>query len=386
VDYVDILTQDDLKSLAEKRGRLCISIYMPTHRAEAQIQGDPLRLKNLLNRVEGRLQQSGLSPRAMHALLKPAQQLLADGIFWQHQGDGLAIFLAGGVFYRYCLPLAFDELLVVAGRFHLKPLLPLVSGNGRFYVLALSQNSARLLEATRYTVEEVELAGIPTSLAEALQYEDPERQLQHHAGAPTGRGVSALFHGHGVGAGDMEKENILRYFHQLDKGLRKFLRDEKAPLVLAGVEYLLPLYEQANSYPNLMDEGIRGNPDSCSARELHENAWPIVQPYFDKAREAHMAEYNRLAGRSDTSADLTAILLAAHYGRIKVLFVPLDARQWGTFDPVTSTLTLHPAAEPGDEELLDLAAVQTLMYGGTVYVVGPDQMPDGTSLAAIFRY
>ena len=36
------------------------------------------------------------------------------------------------------LPLAFETLVVVANRFHVKPLLPLFMGNGRFYVLAFS--------------------------------------------------------------------------------------------------------------------------------------------------------------------------------------------------------------------------------------------------------
>jgi hypothetical protein len=168
--------------------------------------------------------------------------------------------------------------------------------------------------------------------------------------------------------------------------LRKFLRDEKAPLILAGVDYLFPLYGQANSHPNLLGEGIRGNPDAQSAHQLHQKTWPIIQPYFDRARAAHVADYNRLAGSGSASPDLIAILLAAHYGRVKVLFVDRDAQQWGTFDPVTSTLTLHPEAEPDDEELLDLAAVQTFMHAVTIYVVGQDQMPGGTSLAAIFRY
>jgi hypothetical protein len=42
--------------------------------------------------------------------------------------------------------------VVVTDRFHIKPLLPLLSGDGRFYVLALSQSEVRLLQGTRYSV------------------------------------------------------------------------------------------------------------------------------------------------------------------------------------------------------------------------------------------
>jgi hypothetical protein len=36
-------------------------------------------------------------------------------------------------------------------------LLSLFTGNGHFYILALSQNQVRLLEGTRYTVDEISI-------------------------------------------------------------------------------------------------------------------------------------------------------------------------------------------------------------------------------------
>jgi hypothetical protein len=36
--------------------------------------------------------------------------------------------------------------------------------------------------------------------------------------------------------------------------------------------------------------------------------------------------------------------------------------------------------------LLEFAAIQTLLNGGTVYAVEPEKMPDTKSLAAVFRY
>jgi hypothetical protein len=46
------------------------------------------------------------------------------------------------------------------------------------------------------------------------------------------------------------------------------------------------------------------------------------------------------------------------------------------------------ADEPGphDAELIDLAAAQTLLHGGTVYLVAPEQAPEAAPLAAILRY
>jgi hypothetical protein len=361
---------------------------MPTHRAGREIQQDPLRLKNLLGEAEEHLLASGLRTPDAKELLEPAQRLLQDGLFWQHQSDGLAIFLSLETFRYYRLPLDFDALVVVTDRFHIKPLLPLLSSDGRFYILALSQNDVRLLQGTRYSVSAIDLEGVPISLAEALRYDDPEKRLQFHTSTrmPGGKGKRpAIFHGHGVGSNDAET-NILRYFHQVDEGLHDLLRDEQAPLVLAGVDYLLPIYRKANTYPHLVDQGIEGNPEELSAEELHECAWAIVRPLFLVAQKEAATHYRQLAGAGSeqASSDLKDIIPAAHQGRVETLFVAVGIQRWGSFSLDTNVVQLHEEPEHGSEDLLDFAAVQTLLNGGTVYAVEPEKMPHKAS--AVFRY
>jgi hypothetical protein len=388
---MDILIRGDLKTLMSKHKGLCVSILMPTHRAGAETQQDPIRFKNLLREAEERLLVSGLGTPEAQELLKPAQRLLGDVFFWRHQSDGLAVFLSPGVFRYYRLPFDFDELVVITDRFHIKPLLPLLSGDGRFYVLALSQNEVRLLQGTRYSVSEVALEGAPESLTETLRYNDPEKRLQFHTSTrtPGGKGERpAIFHGHGVASADDPKDYISRYFHQVDEGLQDLLRDEQAPLVLAGVDYLHPIYKEANSYPYLIDEGIEGNPEELRAEELHEQTWAIVQPLFLAAQKEAAAKYKQLAGAGSeqASSDLKEVAPAAYHGRVETLFVAVGLQQWGTFDPKTNTVQVHEEAEPGDEDLLDFAAVQALLNSGTVYAVELEKVPGEAPLAAVFRY
>jgi hypothetical protein len=395
---VDRLTIDDLRELTRKLNELCISIYMPTHRAGREVQQDPIRLKNLLGETEERLIAGGLRTPEAQDLLEPAQNLLWNSLFWQHQSDGLAIFLSSEVFRYYRLPFNFEALVVVTDRFHVKPLLPLLSGDGRFYVLALSQNEIRLLQGTRYSVSEVNLEHVPESLPEILKWDDPEKQLQFHTTTRTPGGERvrptvkrkrpAIFHGHGVASADDPKDHIARYFHRVDEGLGEVLGGTRAPLVLAGVDYLLPIYQGANTYPHLVDEGIEGNPEELSAEELHERAWAIVHPLFLTAQEEAAAQYRQLAGAGSeqTSNDLKQVVPAAYHGRVETLFVAIGLQQWGSFDPHTSVVSLHEEAQPGDEDLLDYAAVQTLLNGGTVYAVESEKVPYEAPLAAVFRY
>lgn len=388
---MDILTRGELKILMGKYKGLCVSIYMPTHRAGRGIQQDPIRLKNLLGEAEEALTLSGLRTPEAQELLKPAGKPLQDGLFWQRQSDGLAIFLSSEAFRYYRLPFDFDELVVVTDRFHIKALLPLLSGDGRFYILALGQNEVRPIQGTRYSVSEIDLEGMPESLAEALRYNDPERRLQFRTSTrtPGGKGQRpAIFHGHGVASADDPKDYISRYFHRVDEGLRALLQGEQAPSVLAGVDYLHPIYKEANSYSYLLDEGIEGNPEELRAEELHERAWAIVQPLFLTTQEEAAARYRQLAGAGSEQAsnDLKEVVPAAYHGRVETLFVAVGLQQWGTFDPATNAVQLHREVKPGDEDLLDFAAVHTLLNGGTVYAVEPEKVPDEVPLAAVFRY
>lgn len=377
---------DELKTLLQKPKGLCVSIYMPTHRAGPGIQQDPIRLKNLLGEATVRLRRDGLGLVDTTTLLEPARKLLDDGLFWRYQSDGLALFLSTNFFRLYRVPVSFEELAVVTYRFHIKPLLLLLSGDGVFYVLALSQNEIRLLEGTRQSVSEVEFENIPASLAEALKYDDPERQLQYHTRAPVGKGKRmAIFHGHGVGIDD-SKDRILRYFRQINQGLQELLRSKQAPLVLAGVEYLFPIYREVNTYPLLLSEGVPGNPEAVSTGELHRRAWSVASSYFGKVLEGAVSRYRSLARTEKTSNDLEEILRASCQGRVELLFVAVGVQMWGTFDQNAETIQFHQDADTGNEDLLDLATMQTLLSGGTVFALEPENVPDDSPLAAIFRY
>ena len=68
------------------------------------------------------------------------------------------------------------------------------------------------------------------------------------------------------------------------------------------------------------------------------------------------------------------------------LFAAAGARRWGAFDASTGETRLHKERDFGDGDLLDFAAVQTLLNKGTVYVLNSNDMPGGTAVATVFRY
>ncbi|MGI0485072.1 hypothetical protein ACN4EK_06520 [Pantanalinema rosaneae CENA516] len=387
---MSLLSVDELKTLAEVVSGTTVSLYIPTYRAGTETQQNPIRFKNLIKQVEAELAAHNLSQAEITKLLQPALEL-DHYDFWQHQNEGLAIFLTEGILRYFCLPLKFEELVVVSDRFHLKPLLPLLTDDGEFYILALSQKQVRVFQGSRYSVKELEVEGLPKSMDAALLYDETAQDGQFRVSTSRGGTANPMpqagsFHGQGSPDQDDVKRDILQYFHLIDHALHDLFGNKTAPLVLAGVDYLLPIYREANTYQHLVADGITENPEILTPEELQTQAWSIVEPYFLQTQQQAIAHYHELTGTGKTSTDLKETVSGAYYGRVEQLFVAVGVQEWGNFDPQANQLYIHADAEPGDEDLLNSAAIQTLLNGGAVYAVEPDQVPDQAPLAAVFRY
>lgn len=386
-----IPTKSELHLLMEPQHGPCISLFLPTERAGVEAQQNFLRLSHLIREAESHLLLNNLPVQQRELLLEPIRALLDDEPFWLHPSDGLAAFRSQDFFRTYWLPGRYKEQAIVTDHFYLKPLLPLLTGDGRFYLLALSHNHVRLLEGTRYSASEIALPeGVPGSEASAMRCRVPANELQYHSsssGAVVEKGGrrATVFHGQGIGTDD-EKGQLLRFFQQIDRGLHPLFANEQAPLILAGVASLFPLYREANTYAHLLEVGVPGNPDRTSLETLHEQGWAIAAPFFLRRRQEESTRYKEDTATGRALHSVRNIIPAAYDGRIESLFLQADQEQWGTFNAATRALHVHVPPRFNDDDLLDVAATQTLLHGGSVYVVERVDMPHEGPLAAVLRY
>lgn len=133
-------------------------LFLPTDRTGVEGPQDQLRIQRLIRQAESLLRgKAQLHSAQVEVLLEPLRALLDDKRFWRHASDGLAIFRSPQVFRAFRLPSSFKEQVVVGDHFSLRPLLPLLTFDGRFYVLALSHHAVRLLACTHDSASEVKL-------------------------------------------------------------------------------------------------------------------------------------------------------------------------------------------------------------------------------------
>ncbi|HHX86077.1 MAG TPA: hypothetical protein GX694_12280 [Actinomycetales bacterium] len=359
---VDPVTYTDLQSLGTASGP-AVSVFMPTHRSGPETREGPLRLRSLLDRAEAGLVEGGTSAEDAAEILAPLRELEDNSRLWQRVADGLALYAARDTSRVFRVTTEFSEQVHVGDSFAVRPLVPLVVGDGGFLILALSQNSVRLYEASREFVRERGIGEAPASMADAEGQTEREPQLQHQA-APSG---TATYHGHGAG-GEVDRVMLEKFIRQVAAGIDAELGgEEKRPLVLAAVAEHLPVLREALSYPHLLEDVAAGNPDEASPTELHEKAWPIVEPVLDEASAATSDRFGESLGTGLGLRDPGQILTAAQEGRVDTLLLARSA-----------------CGETETPDDIDDAVGHTLATSGTLAVL--DELPRGAAMGAILRY
>jgi hypothetical protein len=382
---MDVLTREDMTALAVRGKGPRVSVYMPTHRFGPDTQADQTALKNALREAEGLLVEGGMRSPDAAAILAPAVALLDDRPFWLRANLGLALFIGPDGMRTFRLPETFSTRVVVDERFYLKPLLTTVGSDRHFWLLALSQKHVRLMRGSANGLEEVDLDGVPENLAEALRWDNFEKaSLQFHTGTSGAGGRRpAVFHG--TGETDPKGE-LVRYFREIDKGVAEYLQGDATPLILAGVDYLLPMYREVNSHPSLAEAAVTGSPENTNPEVLFQQAWDVVMPLFEGNRDEAARRLTEAWGSSRTTSDPETLVPAAVHGRVDTLFVATDRELWGHYDLGTDTAAIHAHPHSGDEDLLDLAAFEALLSGAEVYAVPAQDLPQGDTIAAVLRY
>ena len=378
------LALSDLKELAGTEGP-CITLYLPLEPAPNTSRIDYMRLKSAIGQAEQKLNEQwpDLPQDRIRELIESLGEVRSEADEWGGEGGSLVIFRAPDVFRAFEVKQELDETVVTGQYFHVFPLIRFLQlAEQRFYVLALSQNNVRLLRCSTTASEQVELPpGTPTSLEEWLNTRLPNSAPDHGAvhESPTGSTEGSFTSTHDR---DKKDEHIANFFRVINKAVFELLRDEKAPMILCGVESQRAMYKDINEYPHMMEDGVQGSPESLKGGEMHARALELVQDHFAQPARRALELWEKLGGSQRVSASFPDIVTAAFQARIAHLFTAAGAHTMGVFD----RSTMQMKVQGRQEDLVNAAALQTLAFGGDVFILNPEHMPGGGQMNAIFRF
>ena len=369
--HVDIPSHDDLRSLLTARDDTCVSIYVATTPISTEVEASRIEFKNLASGANERMRASAADRDTVEAIEEALDELTEDVAFWRLQANTLAVFVTATSMRTFRLPNRLGSAVHLADRFHVKPLLRATTFPHAAFLLAVAQNSVRLVEIS------------PDLPAWTIPVEDlPDSAASAAGKASLGdRSPSGRFQG-----GEGQKRHLARYARQIDAAIRPVLTGTSLPLILAATEPLDAIFRGVCSYPLLVETGVTGNPEGTSDAQLATAARPILDDLHAAELTALQARFEerRVSGRA--ASDIAQIARAATFGAVDTLFVDIERSMPGSIDEESGAVTHDEDTGPSSYGILDEVARRVFLNGGRILAVRAEDVPDGAAAAALLRY
>ena len=340
----------------------CVSIYFPAQRAAPPADANRVHFRDNMDKAQQLLRDKYPDKRGKAALqrlhsISPEQ--IGPG-----PHDGIAVFASADFVQVIDLQRSVDDIVIVGESFHVKPLIRTIQQDDRFEILCFSPNRVRMLEGSRFSVNELPQRSVPRSIFEA------------HA-------IPVVGHRSGEPATHIRLDHFMRLVDQAV--WENHSRTSHLPLIVAADEKNLAAFLAATKNQCVLDQGIAHNPDHLTDERLRDEAWKIIEPRHCEQLNRLSDEFRAAKAHDQGSDELAQVAEAAAVGRIGTLLVDLNKHIPGVLHRASGTIE-ETQFDPRAEDVLDDLAEMVIKMDGQVYVLPHEQMPTEAGLAAVYRY
>ena len=262
-------TEAELKVLMNNRDPFSLTIYAPYIAPNSNNNPNRIQLKDMLQEAHRLLNAKNLKPRLINRIIKPISHLIDSDEFRISYPHSLAIFACRDFFTYYHLPPDNIKPLVAISRgFRLQQVAQLEHNNTHYYVLMLSYNGASLFRGDSYSLHRLKFEKAPRTMLQSLNIDEFPNERQLHMIGPLANGRSSKnYHGQ-YNETQTNKLMLTEFFRSIDKKIGRHIKFKNRPLILTGVDYLLPIYRQVNTYTYLHDSTLVGNFEHITLKTL----------------------------------------------------------------------------------------------------------------------
>jgi hypothetical protein len=376
----------------KRLGGLRVSILLPISTKPPESDQNIVRLKELYRRGIDLLTENGLNPEGAERFLQPVEALLEDPKSLLRPAETLVFFIDEDSASLVEIPYRIDSQVAVGNRFVLKPLLPLIQHDSTFTVACLNRGQVTVYKGTRLGIREVKVPNMPTTLQDVVKFDDPEKSLQHHtakSGAAKGRSGSSpvpAMHGQGLPS-DLEKSQNERFFREVANAIRKYLANERSPLVLFGVDENIGLFKSATDWGDQEVLSVHHDPKDWSKADILRHATDLLMPYWERKISEKVERLEEACGKDTAIIDTAKCVLAAAHGRVEMACVASDRTEPGVCQPEKMQVEFVEADAAGCAlDLLDTIAFETIQHGGEAFALPADKIPGPGNSAATVRF
>lgn len=367
--YVDIPTSSDLQTLTEQRDDISVSMYLPSSRVSREADAVRIGLKSLGREAVQQLEERGADAHRLQALEVLINGLVADNDFWRYQANSLAVFVTPDHIRHFRLPNALEKQIHISDRFQLAQLLRAVTFPNAGYILVLAEGETRLVEVS---------ADVP---ATTLTIPDLPEDVEPFTTQPLADRLPRV-----RAQGTLGDASAQRQFARRVNGIiRDRLRGSGLPLVLAATEPMSSIYRSINTYPRLASAVIDSRPGTGDS-ELAERARPVFDGIYRDQLTQWRATFDERNNQGRGTTDVSSAARAATFGAVDSIMIDMTHAIEGTVGDDDGAVTFAAEGAPGTYNVLGEIAARVIRANGRVFAVRPEDIPNGTPLAAILRY
>jgi hypothetical protein len=351
-----------LKRVKNVTGEVCVSVILNTHRTRPDNQQDIILLKNLVKEAEERLLNE-YDKRYIEPVIKNLNSIVA-GIDHNHNLESLILFASHDFADYTRLPVDVKDRVVIDESFATRDLVRAMHQESAYYILVLSRQNARLIEAFNDKVVE-EIDGkfpIKNSL-----YTTDKLKLSMVDG---------------------QDNMIEEFFNRVDKTVWEVTKDHTLPIVLATESRNFDHYFKVSDRKDLILGHINRGRDDDKAHHIVAEAWTLVLDLIKTRNEARMSDLRSAVTSGKFVSDYNDILKAIREGRGKTLFV-----RKGYFQPaILENDVIQLIENRGNnmknviDDINDELIEMNMAFGGDTVFIDNDEMDLFERIALITRY
>lgn len=366
--HTDIPKRAAIEQLAAVSDPHLITIVLRTSPITNEAEGSRITFGTLVNEAVAELTKQGGDKHEIAKTEDGLRALQDDMQYWLYLSHSLVVFASPDRTTAYRLPNQLDTEWFAGQHFRIVPLLRTLTFPHTATVLALSQNSVRLVSiGSDHSGAELPVDELPDDLLDTLNVEDPA------VDAPRRRLHSPEGH----------DARLVKYARAVDRAITPVLRNTRGPLILAAAQPLQSVFRSVTTNPKLLDKVIAGNPDKATSQQLDEAARALLDEHYAEELAERTEQFSNLRSAGRAITDLTDIGRATIAGAVSTLYVDIDAHPAGVLDPESGGVVAESA--PG-RSLVDEISAQVLSHGGRVLVLRGAEVPGGEQLGAEVRF
>jgi sporulation protein YlmC with PRC-barrel domain len=352
-----------LREIKNIKSECCVTLILNTHRTSPDNQKDPILLKNLIKEVDERITQK--CARHISTSIIKRLKKLSDSIDHSHNLESLVIFVNEEMADYTRLTVPVKSRVVIGETFATRDLVRALHEESTYYILVLSRQNARLIEAHNdKTMHE---------FSDIFPVRNDSLFTTDRLKLSTAKGTDRL---------------IEEFFNRVDKLLQAAIVREPAPVLIATEERNFHHFVKVADRKEIILGHLNKNRDDEKAHHIVAEAWPVVHAVIIQRNQKRLQELNKAANSGKKVSDLNDIWTAINEGRGQTLFI-----KKGTFQPAIiekgNIITVNKNENGRQnfiDDIIDEMIELNLKYGGEAVFIEGEGLDAYKGLVLLTRY